>query len=240
MAKNHYSGKFIVIDGLDGSGKSTQLKILVGRLRKNGKQVSFFDFPKHGERSATLVDDYLNGKYGSADEVGPYRASIFFACDRYDSSFEIKKQLQAGKIVVSDRYFASNFGHQAGKIKDRVARKKYRRWIYDLEYNIFEIPKPDLNIILKVPAEISLRLSDSRTITDKQKLKRRKSYLGRMPKDIHEKDFMHLKNAYRAYLEAVREFPQDFKLIDCTQGERLFPPEIIHGKIWREVEKIIK
>ncbi len=116
IKKNTYLGKFIVIEGLDGSGKSTQSKLLTQYLRKEGYKVEKIDFPQHGEKSAGLVDEYLNGKYGSSEEVGPYRASVFYACDRYDASFKIRKWLKEGKIVVSDRYVASNVGHQGGKI----------------------------------------------------------------------------------------------------------------------------
>jgi len=239
MQKNPYPGKLIVIDGLDGSGKSTQLKLLAKRLKKEGYQVSFFNFPQHGERSATLVDDYLNGKYGSAKEVGPYRASIFFACDRYDAGFKIKEQLKQGKIVISDRYVASNMGHQGGKIKNLKLRQKYLKWLYDLEYGVFEIPKPDINIILNVPPKISFKLSDSRTITDKKKLKRRQSYLGKKSKDIHEKDLNHLKNSYRSYLDMVKNFPKDFHIVDCLKNGQLLSPEIIHDKVWEEVKKVI-
>ncbi|MDP2930767.1 MAG: thymidylate kinase [bacterium] len=239
MTINSYPGKFIVLEGLDGSGKFTQLKLLVRHLRKNGKQVAFFDFPKHGERSAALVDNYLNGKYGSVQEVGPYRASIFYACDRYDSSFSIKKFLKQGKVVVSDRYFGSNLGHQAGKINNSKKRKKFVEWLYNLEYDIFGVPKPNLNLVFNVPPELSLKLANSETITDMRKAKRR-SYLGKKRKDIHEKDINHLKGAFRAYMEAVKKYPKDYKLINCLDdNKKLLPPEFIHERIWQEVKKVI-
>ena len=107
MLKNQYSGKFVVIEGLDGSGKSTQSKLLTERLKKEGREVVTIDFPQYGTKSAGLVEEYLNGKYGTAEQVGPYRASVFYACDRYDASSKIKKWLSEGKIVVSDRYIVS-------------------------------------------------------------------------------------------------------------------------------------
>ncbi|MBU4493296.1 MAG: thymidylate kinase, partial [Nanoarchaeota archaeon] len=105
-------GKFIVIAGTDGSGKATQIKILVKRLKDKGYEVEIADFPQYGKKSAALVEEYLNGKFGLAEEVGPYRASIFYACDRYAASFKIKEWLDEGKIVVSNRYVSANVGHQ--------------------------------------------------------------------------------------------------------------------------------
>jgi len=239
MRKNSYSRKFIVFDGLDGSGKSTQLNLLISHLRKENYPVAFFDFPQHGERSAALVDDYLNGKYGSAFEVGPWRASIFFACDRYDASFKIREWLTEGKIVVCDRYVGSNIGHQGGEIKNNDERKKYISWLLDLEYDIFGIPKPDLNFILRVTPEIAVELSDSGKIKSQQKLFKRQSYLGGKPKDMLESDINHQKNALDSYLWAAKTYPGLFTVIECVESERLLPPEIIHDKIWQEVKKIL-
>src|SRR3954468_22900663 len=109
-------GKFIVIDGTDGSGKATQTKLLVKRLQKSGHKVRIEDFPQYGKKSAGPVEDYLNGLYGSADQLGAYIPSIFYAVDRFAASERIRKHLAAGFIVVSNRYVTSNMAHQGGKI----------------------------------------------------------------------------------------------------------------------------
>ena len=105
-------GKLIVIDGTDGSGKGTQTELLVERLKNEGHAVFMLDFPQYGERSAAMVEDYLNGKFGTADEVGPYKASIFYACDRFAAASEVKKRLARGEICISNRYVSANMGHQ--------------------------------------------------------------------------------------------------------------------------------
>ena len=152
-------GKFFVFEGIDGCGKATQTKLLADYCMKNRYKVEKIDFPQHGERSSAMVDDYLTGKYGNAEEVGPYVASIFYAIDRYDASFKIKKWLSEGKIVVADRYLVSNIGHQGGKLKNKKDWKKYVSWLYDLKYGIFGIPKPDYTFILKTSPEFSLKMS---------------------------------------------------------------------------------
>lgn len=238
MIKNNYSGKFFVFEGIDGCGKSTQTKLLAKYFIERGYKVEKIDFPQHGERSSAMVDDYLTGKYGTSEEVGPYIASIFYAQDRYDASFKIKKWLDEGKIVVSDRYLVSNIGHQGGKIKNKKEWKKYVNWLYNLEYSIFSIPKPDYTFILKTSPEFSLKLAHN--ITDKDKQNRRKAYLGSSKKqDIHEKDRNHLKNALNSYLMASKEFPKDFRVIECLSGGELLPPGIINQKIIKLVEKVI-
>ena len=105
-------GKLIVLCGTDGSGKATQAELLAERLKKEGHDVEVVDFPNYGEKSAALVEMYLNGDFGTAEEVGPYRASVFYAVDRYASSKKMKKWLDEGKIIVSNRYVSANIGHQ--------------------------------------------------------------------------------------------------------------------------------
>ena len=237
MVKNLYKGKFIVFEGIDGSGKNTQTRLLLDHFRKEGSDVITYDFPQYGAKSAGLLEEYLNGRYGSADEVGPYRASIFYACDRYDASFKIKKWLKQGKILVCDRYLASNIGHQGGKIQNKRERKKFIKWLYDLEYGIFGIPKPDITFILKTSPEFSRKLSPQ--ITDKEKKKKRKAYLGNRKRDIHEDDLVHLENSLHSYLEAAKEFPNDFRIIECIENEKLLSPEVIHQKVWKGIKRNI-
>ena len=239
MVKNTYSGKFIVFEGLDGSGKSTQTKLLIKRLKREGYKVATIDFPQHGEKSASLVDEYLRGKYGTAEEVGPYRGSIFYACDRYDAGFKIRKWLEDGKIVIADRYLASNIGHQGGKIiENKEEWRKFLKWLYDLEYNIFEIPRPNFNIILKTSPAFSLKLAHK--VTDEEKKAKREAYLGDSSKqDIHESDKQHLANTLTSYLEAAKEYPQEFKVIECIENNNLLAPEVIHEKVWKLVEEIL-
>ncbi len=234
MNKNSHPGKFIVIEGLDGSGKSTQTKLLIKHLRKERYRVMKIDFPQYGKKSAGLVEEYLNGKYGSSEEVGPYRASVFYACDRYDASFKIKKWLGEGRVVVSDRYIASNIGHQGGKISNKRERKEFLKWLYCLEYEIFKIPRPNFTFILKTSPKFSLKLAHK--ITDEEKKKKRKAYLGKKKRDIHEKDVKHLTRALSSYLETAKEFPREFKVIECIENNRLLSPDEIHQKIWKSIK----
>jgi dTMP kinase len=215
-----YPGKFIVLEGIDGSGKSTQSNLLLKRLAAEGYETTSFHFPQHGERSATVVDDYLNGKYGSINEVLPYQAAIFFACDRFDASFRIRANLVTGKIVISDRYVGSH-AHQAARIKGPQERTKFYQWVFDLEYNIFKIPQPDISLILKTSPEISFKL------------------LGDKSRDIAETYINHQKNSLDSYLQLAREFPNDFIVIECMEGEKLLSLQIIHEKIWEQVKKVI-
>ncbi len=222
-------GKFIVIDGTDGSGKATQTALLVKRLKKEGYPVKIFDFPQYGQKSAGLVEEYLNGKYGDAKSVGPYRASIFYACDRYDASFKIRKYLAEGKIVISNRYVTANMGHQGGKIQNAKERKKYFTWLAELEYGTFGIPQPDLNIILHVEAAVAQKMVDGKGKRDYTKKKR----------DLHEKDLKHLKAAEKVYLEIAKTM-KNFKLIACTKNKIIMDKKVIGELIWEETKKIIK
>jgi dTMP kinase len=238
VIKNTYLGKFIVFEGLDGSGKSTQSKLLVNYFKKEGCKTIKIDFPQYGTKAAGLVEEYLNGKYGSSEEVGPYRASIFYACDRYDASFKIKKWLKEGRIVVSDRYMVSNVGHQGGKIKNKKERKRFIKCLYDLEYNIFGIPKPNITFILKTSSKLSRKMAPR--ITDKEKKRKRIAYLGKKIRDIHEKDLNHLQHALNSYVEVAKEFPKEFKIIECIKNGRLLSPDKIHQEILEAINNKLR
>lgn len=225
--KSKKKGLFIVFDGTDGSGKATQTELLVKKLRGRGYKVEKIYFPQYGKKSAALIEEYLSGKFGGAEEVGPYRASIFFACDRYAASNRIKKWREEGKIVIANRYTAANMGHQGGKIGKKSERKKYFEWLYNLEYKIFEIPKPDINLILHVDAGIAQKLALQ---------KRRKSYLKKNKVDIHERDLKHLKDAERIYIEISKTI-QNIKLVECMKNKSLMSREEVSEIIWNNLKK---
>ena len=147
---------FIVIDGIDGSGKGTQTQLLVETLEKQGKKVKLLDYPRYGEPSAFAVEKYLNGTYGT--QVSAKQASIFYALDRFDSSFDFRDDLETYDYIISNRYVSANIIHQAGKITDPLERDDFVAWLEDLEYNIFGIPKPDKTIFLNVSPEMSQKL----------------------------------------------------------------------------------
>lgn len=222
-------GKLIVIDGTDGSGKGTQTELLVKRLESEGYPVAMADFPRHGQRSAALVDDYLNGDFGTPEQVGAYRASIFYACDRYAASFEIRKWLEEGKIVICNRYVSANMGHQAGKIKEIPEVEKFLLWLEDLEYVKFGIPRPDATILLYMPVAIGQQLVDKKGHRD---------YVGGEKRDIHEADINHLNDAASAYLYVAKKY--DWPIIQCAPDNQLRTREDIHEELYALVKNVIK
>ena len=223
-------GKMIVIDGGNGTGKTTQFKLLLKRLQDEDFDVITMDFPQYGKKSAGAVEEYLNGKYGTADEVGPYRGSIFFAVDRFDASFEIRKSLDEGKIVLCNRYVTANMAHQGGKIASDAERSKYFEWLKDLEYRIFGIPEPDINIFLHVPVDMALQLVDQ---------KGQREYIGDKKRDLHEADLKQEKNAEKVYAQIAKMIPNSF-MVECAPDGKLMTPEQVHEKIWGAVKKQLK
>ena len=221
--------RLIVIEGTDGSGKATQTKLLVSRLQENKYSVKTLSFPQYGKKSAGMIEEYLNGTYGDPRDVSPHAASFFYAVDRFDASFGIRRLLE-DHIVVLDRYVDSNAGHQGGKIADAKKRMQFLTWLYDTEYGILNIPKPDLVLILHVPADIGQRM-----VAQKQL----RSYIKEGTHDKHEADLEHLKNAEASYLWLARQFPQDHKVIECIENGALLAPDRIHEKIWTEIRHLL-
>ncbi len=223
----HTSGLFIMIDGIDGSGKGLQTDLLQQRLVAAGLPVEKISFPRYGHKSAAPIEEYLAGTYGTADDVGPYRGSILYAVDRFAAAHDIRTWLAEGNIVIANRYVSSNMGHQGGKIADPAERQKFFTWNYDLEYRIFAIPKPDIQLILHVDPVVAQTLVDKKSAADR-------AYVGGAKRDIHEADINHLRNAEQTYLEMVRLFP-DFQLVECMENGQIMPPEKIQELIWNTI-----
>lgn len=221
-------GKFIVIEGTDGSGKGTQLARLVERLINKKIPFETTDFPQYGNPSSFFVEKYLRGEYGTAEDVGAYAGSLFYALDRFDRSFDIKRWLKEGKHVISNRYVSANMGHQAGKIANFKKRDLYLEWLSNLEYKILGSPKPDLIIFLFVPVEIGQELVDK---------KAERKYIKGKKRDIHEADIDHLKKASEAYKYVAKKY--GWKTINCTKEGVLLSIEEVEEKVWDIVKKKI-
>jgi thymidylate kinase/thymidylate synthase ThyX len=223
------TGFFLVLEGIDGSGKGTQFKILKERLKKEGYEVATFDFPQYEQGSSYFVREYLNGKYGSAEEVGPYTGSLFFSLYRYQASPQIKSALADGKIVLANCFTGSNMAHHGTKFDNPEERKGYFLWLDAIEFQMLQIPRPDLSVVLRVPAETAQKLVDQkggRSYTDRQR-------------DIREADTNHLRKSVEVYDNLCQLFPKDFKELDCVRNDKLMDVETIHNLIWETIKPML-
>lgn len=211
-------GKLFVIDGTDGSGKQTQFTKLKERLDKEGIEYMEVSFPNYDAPSSSLVKMYLSGEFGeNPSDVSPYVASTFYAADRY-ATFKTKfeKYYNDGGIILADRYTSANMVHQAGKIKDKEERTKFISWLYDLEFGIYKIPKPDKVFFLNMPPE-----------KVKQLIKNRENkFTHDNKKDIHERDQKHIEESYNAACNLASTY--DWNEIKCVKENVLRTREDIH------------
>lgn len=222
-------GKFIVIDGSDGSGKKTQTDLLIKYLKTNHHTSSYFDFPQYQKSFfGKMVGRYLNGEFGEADDVNPYLASLLYAGDRWQASEAIRKDLKAGKIVIANRYTQSNMGFQTAKIKSPTEKRKFLSWVTKLEYQIYGIPKPDLVVYLYVPYKIAQSLVDKKADRGYTKMKR----------DIHERNGEYLNRVEKQYLTLARQ-NKEWQIVNCIQDGKLMTPPMIAELVAKEVKKII-
>jgi dTMP kinase len=223
------TGIFLVIEGTDGSGKGTQFKLLVERLKKAGHDVATFDFPQYEEPSSYFVKEYLNGKYGSSEEVGPYTGSLFYALDRYQASFKIHEALRQGKIVLANRFTGSNMAHQGTKFSNQEERRGYFIWLDNLEFMMLKIPRPNKSFVLRVPAETAQALVDqkeARNYTDKKR-------------DLHEADLSHMQKSVEVYDDLCQLFPRDFSRVDCVRSGKLLSIETINDLLWGSIKPML-
>ena len=220
------SGKLIVFEGTDGSGKATQAGLLSQHLEREGVPFREIDFPRYGKPSAAMVQEYLNGNLGKRPgDVSAYAASLFFSMDRYASY----KQdwggfYESGGLVVANRYTTSNAVHQASKLPEE-ARKEYLDWLFDLEYNKLGLPRPDLVLYLDMPTEITERM-----------MRQREQATGTHA-DIHEQDETYLKNCRANAKEVVKDC--GWTVINCASDVVPRTVEDIHAQVYRIVKKLL-
>lgn len=211
------SGKLIVIEGSDASGKATQAKRLVERLEKEGHEAELISFPRYESFSGSLVKKYLSGGFGSIEGLPPEFPSLLYALDRYDAAKSIEESLAQGKVVVADRFTSSNIAHQAAKLSGEK-QKEFIEWVKAVESRL---PKPAVTIYLDVPVEISQGLMDDE---------------GR-ERDLHEQNPEYLKAVREIYLSLAKQ--QGWEKIDCTPREKLLSIDEIHEMVWKAARKHI-
>ncbi len=222
-------GKLICIEAGDGSGKETQTKKLFQRLQDNNEQVRKISFPNYESESSALIKMYLRGDFGkSPGDVSPYIASTFYAVDRYASyKKDWEKFYQDGGIVLADRYTTSNMVHQAVKITDLEARKKYLDWLLHFEFTLFGLPKPDCVIFLDMPPAYSSQLIQNR----KNKI------TGEMEKDIHERDTVYMEQSYLGSLWLAETY--GWHKVPCIEKGKIRSIEDIHNDIFAIVSRYL-
>lgn len=215
-------GKLIVIEGTDGSGKSTQFRLLTDRLESEQVKFQKLVFPQYSEPSSALIRMYLGGEFGkSPSDVNAYAASAFYSVDRYASYRKVwGKWYEEGGLVVSDRYTTSNAVHQASK-EPEDKRENFLNWLYDFEYDKLGLPRPDLVIYLDVPTNFT------------EKMLRHRETETHTHADIHEQDMQYLATCRRMGRAAAEHY--GWTVIRCVRDGAMRSMEDIHEEIYRHV-----
>ena len=216
-------GKLIVVEGTDGSGKSTQFHLLCQRLEEQGTSFRRLVFPQYQEPSSALIRMYLGGEFGShPSDVNPYAASTFYAVDRYASLRKVwGEEYQKGSLILSDRYTTSNAVHQGSKLSFEE-QPAFLDWLFDFEYNKLGLPVPDLVIYLDMPTHQALKLLRAREASTHTQ------------GDIHEVDPDYLAHCRETALRAADRY--GWQLVPCTDAQdRVRSLEEIHQDIWQLV-----
>ena len=215
-------GKLIVIEGTDGSGKSTQFHLLTDRLESEQVKFQKLVFPQYSEPSSALIRMYLGGEFGkSPSDVNAYAASAFYSVDRYASYRKVwGKWYEEGGLVVSDRYTTSNAVHQASK-EPEDKREDFLNWLYDFEYDKLGLPRPDLVIYLDVPTDFT------------EKMLRHRETETHTQADIHEQDTQYLATCRRMGRAAAEHY--GWTVIRCVRDGAMRSMEDIHEEIYRHV-----
>ncbi|MCE5328825.1 deoxynucleoside kinase [bacterium] len=228
MAGNFKNDKstLIVIEGIDSSGKATQVKLVFEELVKKNYRAMKLEFPDYESNSSALIKMYLNGEFGKDPKsVNPYAASLFFASDRFASYKTRWEKFYKDKgVLISDRYVSSNMIYQAAKFDNKKERADYIDWIFDLEFNKLNLPEPDIIIFLCMPPEFCRKLND----------KRLNKITGSRGKDIHEKDSGYMERTYEVAMEVAVKYK--WEILNCIEDDLIKPIGKINSEILRIIE----
>ena len=215
-------GKLIVLEGTDGSGKSTQFQRLTDRLSQEGRQFQKLVFPQYSEPSPALIRMHLGGEFGARpSDVNAYAASAFYSVDRYASYKKVWGQwYESGGLVVSDRYTTSNAVHQTSK-EPPEKQSDFLKWLYDFEYSKLGLPRPDLVVYLDVPTDFT------------EKMMRSREAATHTHADIHEQDLEYLATCRRTGRAAAEYY--GWTVIGCVKNGAMRSIDDIHEEIYRHV-----
>lgn len=214
-------GKLIVIDGIDGAGKTTQTELLLEYFKSCKVAAQHMKFPRYESFYGKTAAKFLRGELGPIESVSPYLASLIYAMDRSAVRDEMNSILNQGTHIITDRYATSNMAHQGSKFADSKERKEFLKWVHELEYEEEKIPKENIVLLLDMPVNHALTLINNQSS---------KEYLNGK-KDIHEESIAHLTETKEEYYELC-EANAHWVRIDCVDSkEKLLAPTQIHEKI---------
>jgi len=218
-------GKLITIEGIDGSGKGTQSRLIVDRLLEMSIPAKLYSFPSYDSTFfGKEVGSYLRGEFGTIDSVHPKLSSLLFAGDRFENKASITQDLDNGTTVVCDRYVDSNIAHQCAKLPEKE-RGQFSKWLEELEYGTFGMPRPDMVFLLSIPPETAREMvlrKSKRSYTDEKE-------------DIHEASWDYLEKVFSIYSETALE--RQWNLIDCMRGDRILGIREINDLILGMISK---
>jgi len=209
-------GKIIVFEGIDGSGKSTQARLLAKKLQKKGFNAELLKFPQYNTFFGKIIKSYLLGKFGGINSIPTEVCALLYSLDKYSAKNYLEEKLSKGKIIVLDRYIASNAAHQGAKISNPKKQKDFLKWTLEVES---KLPQPAITFFLDIPPKTTTKLMKGK------------------PSDIHEDNFSYLSKVYSVYKKLSKQ--KNWKTIKCFENGKLKTVKEIQKLVLEEAEKIL-
>lgn len=222
-------GKLIVIEGIDGSGKATQAALLVSKLKSHGYKVATLNIPQYQTFFGKMIARYLQNEFG---RTSPYLASMLYAANRYEVKDKLNKWLKEGFVVVLNRYATSNLIHQTADLENKRDRLEFEKWISEMEYKVFGLPKPDYVLLLDMPANLSNKLIEQKSFAERKHMRGAK-------RDILESDFEFQKKSLLQAHDLLKK-NKNWIRIQCVENGLVRSKKDIASAIWQSIVKLLK